>query len=298
MENSGLLLVYKDVDMTSHDCVNIVRRALKTKKVGHTGTLDPMASGLLPICIGKATKTAELISMGDKEYIAEFTLGIQTDTLDITGEIIKNNIPEKDEEKIHKAVNSFKGEYMQLPPMYSAKKINGKKLYELAREGQVIERTPSLVNIKELKILNSDVESNRFRIRVLCSKGTYIRSLIDDIGEKLGCGACMTSLLRTGCAGFKLTDTRTVEIMKLKNGEYENVSLISLEEMFSSYPAIQLNAEDETRYINGIRIRRDEDKEKIYRVINEKGELIALGKFFEETDGTLRLGVYKSFYGQ
>ena len=298
MKNSGLLLVNKDVGMTSHDCVNIVRRALKTKKVGHTGTLDPMASGLLPICIGKMTKVSELISVGDKEYIAEFTLGITTDTLDITGEVLKEQTPEKDIDKISRAVMSFKGEYMQLPPMYSAKKVNGKKLYELAREGKVIERTPSLVNIKEIELLGTDIDKNRISMRVLCSKGTYIRSLIDDIGEKLGCGACMTALKRTGCAGFSLSDLRTVSIETLKSGDSSEIKLMSPDEMLASYPCIILNAEEEEKYVNGIRLRRNENTDEIYRIVNQKNELIALGRFFEENEGDFRLGVYKSFYGQ
>ncbi len=297
MEKSGLLLVYKEENMTSHDCVNIVRRAFNTKKVGHTGTLDPMARGLLPICIGKATKTAEIVSLGDKEYKAEFLLGVTTDTLDITGEIQEKKTPEKDVSKIREAIYSFKGEYMQLPPMYSAKKINGKKLYELAREGKTIERKPSLVNIKEIEIISENTEENLYTIRVLCSKGTYIRSLIDDIGEKLSCGACMTKLERTGCAGFTVEDQRVVTVAELKAQEKSNENkLVPLFEMFKDYPLIELDEEQESRFTNGIRIRINRNENEIYRVLNKKGELIALGKFFEEADLSLRLGVYKSFY--
>ncbi len=297
MEKSGLLLVNKEKNMTSHDCVNIVRRSFNTKKVGHAGTLDPMATGLLPICIGKATKTVELISSGDKEYIAEFVLGITTDTLDVTGTILTEKPPEKDEEKIKSAINSFKGGYMQLPPMYSAKKINGKKLYELAREGKTVERTPSYVEIKELDILEINIEKNIVKIRVLCSKGTYIRSLIDDIGAKLSCGAAMTELIRTGCAGFSLDSNKTISISELKNQEETlNSKVIFLEEMFDNYPSVILTEEEEIKFRNGIRLRKSSYDEKIYRIINKNNELLALGKFFEEAPSDFRLGVYKSFY--
>lgn len=296
MEKSGLLLILKEENMTSHDCVNIVRRAFKTKKVGHTGTLDPMARGLLPICIGKATKTCELISLGDKEYEAEFVLGIRTDTLDITGEILERKEPEKDIGKITDAILSFKGESYQLPPMYSAKKINGKKLYELAREGKTVERTPAYINIKELEIKNADSDENRFKIRVLCSKGTYIRSLIYDIGEKLGCFATMTSLLRTGCAGFSLANENIISISDLKEEREEIYNkIIPLEEMLSSYPAIILDEEEEGKFTNGIRLKRKEEPDLIYRVLSKDNELLALGKFYEEQGG-FRLGVFKSFY--
>lgn len=297
MEKSGLLLVNKEKNMTSHDCVNIVRRSFNTKKVGHAGTLDPMATGLLPICIGKATKTVELISMGDKEYTAEFLLGITTDTLDITGEVLTKNPPEKDEEKIISAINSFKGGYMQLPPMYSAKKINGKKLYELAREGKTIERTPSYVEIKELDILEINTEKNIVKIRVLCSKGTYIRSLIDDIGAKLACGAAMTELIRTGCAGFSLDSENIISISELKNQkESLNNKVISLERMFENYPLVALTEDEEIKFRNGIRLRKGICDERIYRITGKNNELLALGKYFEEAPSDFRLGVYKSFY--
>lgn len=297
MERSGLLLVKKEVNMTSHDCVNIVRRAFETKRAGHTGTLDPMASGLLPVCIGKATKTAELISTGDKEYRAGFVLGIRTDTLDITGEILEKRAPEKDEEKIRAAVLSFKGEYMQLPPMYSAKKINGKKLYELAREGKTVERKPSSVSIKEIELLSINTDENTVEIRVLCSKGTYIRSLIDDIGEKLSCLACMTSLERTGCGGYHIGDSRIVTVAELKcKAEALSSKLITPEEMFKDYLPVVLSCEEEARFTNGIRLRKENPTADIYRVLNKDNKLIALGKFFEEPDSDFRLGVYKSFY--
>ncbi len=297
MEKSGLLLVNKEKNMTSHDCVNIVRRSFNTKKVGHAGTLDPMATGLLPICIGKATKTVELISLGDKEYIAEFVLGIATDTLDITGEILFEKSPEKDEEKIKSAINSFKGGYMQLPPMYSAKKINGKKLYELAREGKTVERKPSYVEIKELDILDINTQKNTVRIRVLCSKGTYIRSLIDDIGTKLSCGAAMTELIRNGCAGFSTTSEKIISIAELKNKEETlKDKIISLKEMFENYPSVILTEEEEIKFRNGIRLKKSSHDERIYRVINRNNELLALGKFFEDAPLDFRLGVYKSFY--
>ena len=201
---NGYLLVNKPQGPTSHDIVMKMRRIFNTKKVGHTGTLDPMATGLMVILIGKATRASDYVSHDSKAYIAQMKLGIVSDTLDITGKL--SYLPKKDisPEEINAALSSFLGESMQTPPMYSAKKVNGKKLYELARKGEVIERTPVKINISEIKVL--EIKDDTVTFYVHCSKGTYIRSLIDDFGKKVGYGAIMTSLKRVRTGDFSLDD--------------------------------------------------------------------------------------------
>lgn len=201
----GFINIYKEAGYTSHDVVNIVRNNLNRVKTGHTGTLDPEATGVLPICIGKATKLSEYIASSTKEYRAEMTLGISTSTQDHTGEIIKKSNVNVSEEDINNAILSFKGDIYQKPPMYSAIKVNGKKLYELARQGKEIERIKRKITIYDIKI--NDIIGNNVIMTILCSKGTYIRTLCNDIGEKLGCGAHMSSLLRTKAGRFYIQDS-------------------------------------------------------------------------------------------
>lgn len=292
MEKSGLLLVNKEKNMTSHDCVNIVRRSFNTKKVGHAGTLDPMATGLLPICIGKATKTVELISMGDKEYTAEFLLGITTDTLDITGEVLTKNPPEKDEEKIISAINSFKGGYMQLPPMYSAKKINGKKLYELAREGKEVEREPRRIEINEIEVLAFDLANNRFTMRVACSKGTYIRTLCQDIGRELGCFGHMSELLRTKSGRFGIKEAYTLSEVEDMMNKADLSFLQPIDKVFEEYPAICITDDKADRVCNGVKVRVSGLSEgSVYRVYDQKNNFLTISR---AEDG--RLTILKTFY--
>lgn len=297
-EYCGILLVNKEQDMTSHDCVNIVRRGFQTGRVGHTGTLDPMATGLLPICVGKATKLAELICDGRKKYRAGFRLGVRTDTLDITGSIIREAEPERDWEKVREVIFSFLGRSMQLPPMYSAKKINGQKLYELARKGEEIERTPCEIEIYNIEADSFNPDDASGEMTVSCSKGTYIRSLIDDMGEKLGCFAVMTSLERVETGGFSLSDERVCSIEEIKSSTPEKLGekLILPEEFFPEFREITLNEKEERFFTNGIRIRMSGEKDEILKVYSPKGKFIALGKIFEENDKSLRMGVFKSFY--
>ncbi len=219
----GVINIYKEKGFTSHDVVNIVRKSLNKVKTGHTGTLDPDACGVLPICVGKATKISNYIAADIKEYKAELLLGISTTTQDISGEILKKIDVNINREEIERSIFSFIGQYYQIPPMYSAIKINGKKMYELAREGKEVERKKRLVNI--FKITINDFPSNdRVIFTVLCSKGTYIRTLCDDIGQKLGCGGCMASLLRTRAGSFYLKDSIKIDDFKKivnRDGIYE-----------------------------------------------------------------------------
>ena len=197
---SGVINVYKEEGYTSQDVAAIVKKIFKGAKTGHTGTLDPIACGVLPICLGKATKIADYIQSGSKTYKAVMRLGIVTDTEDITGNILNIKNVDIDEDTVLKTVLSFKGAYMQTPPMYSAVKINGQRLYKMARAGKEIERPARKVNIYDIKIMSFDMPDAT--LVVDCSKGVYIRTLISDIGNKLGCGACMTALIRTRVGGF------------------------------------------------------------------------------------------------
>ena len=223
---TGVVNINKPIGRSSHFAVAVIRRITKIKKVGHTGTLDPMATGVLPICIGReATKLSQLIMDSPKEYKAVLKLGITTTTQDGEGEITSEKEVASTKEEVENAVNSFVGEITQIPPMYSAIKINGKKLYELARKGVEVEREPRKVTIHYINILNVDMEEKEAEIVIGCSKGTYIRTLCNDIGEKLGCGGYMKSLVRTKCGGFDIKDSITLEEFEelFKSGKAEEV---------------------------------------------------------------------------
>ena len=239
---NGVLNIYKESGYTSHDVVARLRGILHTKKIGHTGTLDPMAEGVLPVCVGAATKLCESFEGRDKEYEAVMILGKTYDTLDVTGVIEEEREVMSTEEEIKDAIKSFIGGYDQVPPMYSAKKINGQKLYDLARSGKVIERTPVFVNIYDITILSVDIP--HVTIRVSCGKGTYIRSLIDDIGKKLGCGAAMEQLTRTRVGDFtadKAYRLSEVEDMTA-SGKISDV-ILSLEEIFGDLDKVYATPE-------------------------------------------------------
>lgn len=240
---NGIINIYKEAGYTSFDVVAKMRGILKIKKMGHTGTLDPDATGVLPVCIGNGTKLVELFSDHEKEYIAELMLGVATDTQDLSGEILKTAPVEVSCEEIREAVLSFVGEYMQLPPMYSAVKVNGKKLYELAREGKEVERKARLVSFREIEILSMELPV--VKIRVVCSKGTYIRTLCNDIGEKLGCFGAMKSLIRTRVGMFKLEDAITLEELEQYRdaGKLAEILLPS-DSIFMHLPAVYAKPEN------------------------------------------------------
>lgn len=258
---NGLINIYKEKGFTSHDVVAIARKKLGTKKIGHTGTLDPDAEGVLTLCIGNATKAVEYLTNKNKEYVAIIKLGIITDTQDISGNILNIN---KDfnikTSEIEEVINLFKGEIKQIPPMYSAIKVNGKKLYELAREGKVIDRKPRKITIKEIEVLDI-ISKDEIKIRVLCSKGTYIRTLCNDIGEKLGCGATMKYLLRTKVDKFSLQDC--VKLEELDNIMCIKDKVIKTEDIFYKF---------EKKYINekGIKYLKNGNKLTIEMIENYK----------------------------
>ena len=210
---NGVIIVHKEKGYTSQDVAAIIKK-ITHSKAGHTGTLDPDATGVLPVCIGRATKLADYFAFADKTYEAEIILGITTNTGDLSGEIISQSEVNYNPEVIKMAVNSFHGEYYQVPPMYSAIKIGGKKLYEIARRGQTIERPPRLVNVQKIQINSFAPEKNAFTIEVTCSKGTYIRSLAEDIGKKLGCDATMGELVRTRSGVFSIKNALKLNDIK------------------------------------------------------------------------------------
>ena len=220
---NGIIIIDKPLGRTSHDMVYEMRKVTGIKKIGHTGTLDPMATGVLPVCIGSATKMADMLTLSDKSYIAELVLGRTTDTQDADGKVLTECEVNCSEEEIRCAVNSFVGEIEQVPPMYSAIKQNGKKLYELARQGIEVERKPRKVTINSIDIL--EISGERVKIDVSCSKGTYIRTLCEDIGKKLGAGAYMNTLRRTRTGQFTIEESHTLsEIKELKeNGGIESI---------------------------------------------------------------------------
>lgn len=217
---NGIMNVYKEAGFTSHDVVAKLRGICKQKKIGHTGTLDPDAVGVLPVCFGSGTKLCDMLTDWDKEYIATLRLGVDTDTQDLTGQVLfqadGETLVALTQEQVRESLLSFLGDYAQIPPMYSALKVNGKKLYELARAGKEVERKPRTVQIRELEILDMRLPVVRFR--VVCSKGTYIRTLCHDIGEKLGCGGAMASLTRSRVGIFGIEEAlRLSEIEKLRD---------------------------------------------------------------------------------
>lgn len=254
---NGVLNVYKEQGFTSHDVVAKLRGILKIKKIGHTGTLDPDAVGVLPVCIGKGTKLCDLITDWSKTYEAVMLLGTTTDTLDTSGTILSQSEVTVSEMDVLRACNEFVGKYEQTPPMYSALKHNGQKLYELARKGIVIERKPRIVNINSLRVndINLADSQKTVTITVDCSKGTYIRSLCDDIGKKLGCGACMMKLTRTRVGDFQLDDTLTlnqISALVLK-GEIEE-RIVPVDDIFRDYESITLPEEYANYLHNGNKI--------------------------------------------
>lgn len=251
---AGIINIYKEKGFTSHDVVNIVRKTLGRVKTGHTGTLDPEAEGVLPVCIGKATKLADYIAADIKEYRCELTLGVKTTTEDHTGEILEVLPVECNKQDIESAVLSFIGEYNQKPPMYSAIKVNGKKLYELAREGKEIERKTRLINIYDINDINVTA-NNKVEMTVLCSKGTYIRTLCKDIGDKLGCGGHMSVLLRTRSGNFYLKDSVKLEQLKaMVTDDRLNEILQPMENVLSKYNKVTVDNKAEKYLYNGNKI--------------------------------------------
>ncbi len=250
MEYNGIINIYKEAGYTSHDVVAKLRGMLHQKKIGHTGTLDPDAEGVLPVCLGKATKLCGMLSDHEKEYEAVLLLGKDTDTQDAGGRVLAEKPVEVSEEEIRRCAASFVGEQLQVPPMYSARKVNGKRLYELAREGQVVERKPGKVHFYQVEILS--IQLPRVKLRIRCSAGTYIRTLCHDMGEKLGCGGCMEHLLRTRVERFGVLDARKLSQVQMY-ADHGKVQLLILptDRMFEEYAAVKTGEKGDRLVHNG-----------------------------------------------
>ena len=296
MERSGVINIYKEAGYTSHDVVAKLRGILKQKKIGHTGTLDPQAQGVLPVCLGKGTKLCDLLADHDKEYEAVLRLGITTDTQDMEGNVLQESSVQVSEEEVRTCILSFQGEQMQVPPMYSALKVNGKKLYELAREGKVVERKARSVTFHKIEVLW--MELPKVKIRVQCSKGTYIRTLCNDIGEKLGCGGCMEELLRTRVERFALEDAvKLDEVQKaMEEGTVDSL-IFPVDRIFDQYPTAKTTTQGDLLVHNGNRLfsellQEEPEAESGYvRVYDSEDTFIGL--FEKKTD---QLVPVKMFY--
>lgn len=265
MNINGMINIYKEKGYTSFDVVAILRRILKTKKIGHTGTLDPEAEGVLLVCVGKATKLVEYVTNQNKTYQCTMRLGVVTDTYDTTGTVINTCQTIKTEEQVKAAITSFCKTYPQEPPMYSAIKINGKKLYQLARQGKVVERKKRLVTIERIDQIRR-LDPFHYQFEVTCSKGTYIRSLIHDIGQQLGVGAAMSQLIRTKVNQFDSKQAlRLEEVEKLaKQGELERC-IISIDQLLEAYPRLDLPKQYRKLLDNGALLPINSQLEEILR---------------------------------
>ena len=284
----GIINIYKEAGYTSFDVVAKLRGILRERRMGHTGTLDPQATGVLPVCVGKATKLCELLLDKEKAYEAVMLLGVTTDTEDMTGTILAKNEAHITEEQLRQAAKQFTGTYGQVPPMYSALKVDGKRLYELARDGKEVERKPREVEIFENEPVSFELDENGFvktaTIRIRCSKGTYIRSLLRDMGEYLGCGACMQSLVRTQAGEFSIADAVTLSEVETARDEARLAELIRpIDSMLAKYPETTVKEEFERYLYNGNQLAKHmletslvlEDGDGV-RVYDKNGVLVGL----------------------
>ncbi|MCH5315687.1 MAG: tRNA pseudouridine(55) synthase TruB [Eubacterium sp.] len=280
---TGIICINKSSDITSFGVVAKVRGITREKKAGHTGTLDPMATGVLPVMLGGATKFLDYLPESDKGYRAGFILGKTTDTLDITGKLTGEYDVTATKKDVESVLDSFRGKISQLPPMYSAVSVDGRRLYDLARQGIEVERQSRQVEIKRLELI--ECKDNVYTIDVTCSKGTYIRTLIDDIGRALGCGAVMTSLVRTSAMGFTLDDCVTIdELQELKDtGKGFDGILLDLEKILMPYESVFVSPAQAKRFANGGALSLDRLRKKLadntlYRIYDNGGLFLGLGR--------------------
>lgn len=275
---NGIINIFKEKGFTSHDVVAKMRGILKQKKIGHSGTLDPDATGVLPVLLGNATVLSDMLTDKSKEYEAVMLLGVSTDTQDITGKILeKRDTSNLNKDMVKEIILSFLGEYMQLPPMYSALKVGGKKLVDLARKGKEVKREPRAVYIFDIDIMDISLPEVKFKAKV--SKGTYIRTLCHDIGEKLSVGGCMESLIRTRVDRFYINDAITLKQVE-ENRECIKKNILSVEEYFSFLPKINTSPEFDKYLHNGNKLKLDKKPEnsELYRLYDSKDRFIAIYK--------------------
>ncbi len=297
---NGVIVVNKPEGFTSFDVVAVMRKLCSERKIGHCGTLDPNATGVLPVLLGRAAKAQDILPNHDKTYKAEFVLGKVTDTLDIWGKVQAEEKTQVTKEELLSVIPEFTGETEQIPPMYSAVQIDGKRLYDLARQGIEVERKARKITVYSLELLSFDEEIQKGALRVSCSKGTYIRTLIDDIAKKLCIGGCMTSLVREEACGFSLKEAYTLDELRAmsEQGEIEK-ALLSTESLFVIYKEVRVSAEQAKRFANGGALSIDRIREKpemidgnVYRVKSPKGVFMGLARF----EGKSReLKIYKQF---
>ena len=283
---NGIVIIDKPQGWTSQDVTARLRRVFGTRRIGHGGTLDPMATGVLPVFVGRATRGVEFFEHAEKTYETVLLLGKTTDTQDVTGTVLAEKEPAVTEAQIEAVLPKFRGEILQVPPMYSALKVNGKKLYELARKGQEVERAARPITIYSL--VNLGFDGLRLRLRVQCSKGTYIRTLCQDIGDALGCGGCMEALRRTSAGEYSIEEA--VPLETLLESEHPERYLKGLDSMFTEYPAVRLTPNQETRCRNGNPFSSPLPQ-GTYRAYSRSGEFLMLAKV---EDGVMK--TVKSFF--
>lgn len=284
---NGILIVDKPDGWTSQDVAAKLRGVFHERRIGHGGTLDPMATGVLPIFVGRATRAAEFMESAEKEYIAGLRLGLVTNTQDTSGEALESRPVDVTREQLEAVLKQFTGRIQQIPPMYSAVKIGGKKLYELARKGQEIERKPREITIHALELLYG--AGSNWTLRVHCSKGTYVRTLCHDIGAALGCGGCMSSLRRTMAGRFTLDGALTMQqILDFAAQGAPQELLLPVDAIFSQYPALIVTLAQTTRVRNGAEVRDREFPDGMCRVYSETGEFLMLGKVSAHTLHTVK----------
>ena len=285
---NGILIIDKPAGWTSHDVVAKLRGILHEKRIGHAGTLDPMATGVLPVFVGRATRAVEFAERGDKEYVAGLKLGIVTDTQDTSGNTLEEHPVEVTAEQVKAVLPQFTGDILQVPPMYSAIKINGKKLYELARKGREVERPARPVTIHSLT-LEGQIAPDEFTIRVKCSKGTYVRTLCHDLGAALGCGGCMSSLRRTMACGFALQEAHPLaEVLACEDPAG---LLRPTDSLFADSPALTLGKRGADRVRHGAQVCQPEAEDGTYRIYGPEEEFLALGRVEQG-----KLLIVKSFF--
>ena len=283
---TGIICINKSQDFTSFDVVAIMRGCFHTKKVGHGGTLDPMATGVLPVFVGGATKAVDLLPDSAKSYRAGFRLGYTSDTQDIWGKLAAQSSGSASEDAVQCAMEQFRGDIMKIPPLYSARKVNGQKLCDLARKGIEVERQPRPISITRLELLSFDGTDGV--LEVDCSSGTYIRTLIHDIGAVLGTGAVMTSLCRTRSHGYSLEQCLTIDEVKSLGEQQLNERLLPVESAFASLPAVHLNEVQQRMYLNGVRLDADRLSQRpqtgvLCRVL-AAGEFLGVARVSEQNE--------------
>ena len=277
---NGILIINKEKGCTSHDIVYKVKKIFN-EKVGHTGTLDPLAEGVLPVLIGKGTLCSKYLINHDKKYVVNLALGQKTETADLEGKIIEEkNIPDKSltQNKIEKVLKSFIGKQQQMPPIYSAIKVNGKKLYEYARKGQNVEIKPREIEIYDIKLMNIDAQKKQIQFEVFCGKGTYIRSLCEDIAEKLETVGYMESLKRIQVGDFKIEDSSKIQELEenKEDTKYLESKIISVEEIFKNKEKIKLDDKKMQLFLNGVKITQNQEND-IYRIYDKNEKFIGIG---------------------